>query len=129
MNLADIRGFCCSLVSRWGHLKRVQMAGMAKSRPNTVSLRAMNAEEGAVQLAKSMQLYFRFAMADMAGPEARKQALRSTPRGRARSRGSGLVLAIDGPKAFMPLILLLLLAISYVTRPVSHQWQAKVTTV
>jgi len=29
----------------------------------------------------------------------------------------------------MPLILLLLLAISYVTRPVSHQWQAKVTTV
>ena len=37
-------------------------------------------------------------------------------------------LAKDGPKAFMPLILLLLLAISYVTRPASRQWQAKVTT-
>jgi len=38
-------------------------------------------------------------------------------------------LAKDGPKAFMPLILLLLLAISYVTRPASRQWQSKVTTV
>jgi uncharacterized membrane protein YphA (DoxX/SURF4 family) len=37
-------------------------------------------------------------------------------------------LANDGPKAFTPLILLLLLAISYVTRPASRQWQAKVTT-
>ena len=41
------------------------MAGMAKSRPNTVPLMAMNAEEAAVQLAKSMQPYFRFAMADI----------------------------------------------------------------
>ena len=38
-------------------------------------------------------------------------------------------LAKDGPIAFMPLILLLLLAISYVTRPASRQWQSKVTTV
>src|SRR2546427_6587613 len=38
-------------------------------------------------------------------------------------------LANDGPKVFMPLILLLLLVISYVTRPASRQWQAKVTTV
>jgi uncharacterized membrane protein YphA (DoxX/SURF4 family) len=38
-------------------------------------------------------------------------------------------LAKDGPKAFMPLILLLLLVISYVTRPASRQWQTKVTTV
>ena len=38
-------------------------------------------------------------------------------------------LAKDGPKAFMPLILLLLLAISYVTRPPDRQWQAKVTAV
>lgn len=38
-------------------------------------------------------------------------------------------LAKDGPIAFMPLILLLLLAISYVTRPASRQWQGKVTTV
>jgi uncharacterized membrane protein YphA (DoxX/SURF4 family) len=37
-------------------------------------------------------------------------------------------LAKDGPTAFMPLILLLLLAVSYVTRPASRQWQAKVTT-
>ena len=36
-------------------------------------------------------------------------------------------LAKDGPIAFMPLILLLLLAISYVTRPLDRQWQAKVT--
>jgi uncharacterized membrane protein YphA (DoxX/SURF4 family) len=33
-------------------------------------------------------------------------------------------LAKDGPKAFMPLILLLLLVISYVTRPAGRQWQA-----
>jgi len=38
-------------------------------------------------------------------------------------------LAKDGPKAFMPLILLLLLVISYVTRPASRQWPTKVTTV
>jgi len=38
-------------------------------------------------------------------------------------------LAKDGPKAFMPLILLVFLVISYVTRPASRQCQAKVTTV
>ena len=38
-------------------------------------------------------------------------------------------LAKDGPKAFMPLILLVFLAFSYVTRPASRQWQAKTTTV
>ena len=38
-------------------------------------------------------------------------------------------LAKDGPIAFVPLILLLLLAISYVTRPPNRQWQAKVTGV
>jgi hypothetical protein len=38
-------------------------------------------------------------------------------------------LAKDGPIAFAPLILLLLLAISYVTRPPDRQWQAKVTAV
>ena len=38
-------------------------------------------------------------------------------------------LANDGPKAFTPLILLVLLAISYVTRPASRQWQSKETTV
>jgi uncharacterized membrane protein YphA (DoxX/SURF4 family) len=38
-------------------------------------------------------------------------------------------LAKDGSVAFMPLILLVLLAISYLTRPASRQWQAKVTTV
>jgi uncharacterized membrane protein YphA (DoxX/SURF4 family) len=38
-------------------------------------------------------------------------------------------LAKDGSVAFVPLTLLLLLAISYVTRPASRQWQAKVTTV
>ena len=37
-------------------------------------------------------------------------------------------LAKDGPKAFMPLILLLFLLISYITRPVSRQFQAKSTT-
>ena len=35
-------------------------------------------------------------------------------------------LAKDGPKAFIPLILLVLLVISYVTRPASRQWQASV---
>jgi hypothetical protein len=38
-------------------------------------------------------------------------------------------LAKDGPKAFTPLILLGLLAISYVTRPASRLWIAKATTV
>ncbi len=38
-------------------------------------------------------------------------------------------LAKDGPKAFMPLILLLLLVVSYATRPATRKWQAKVTTV
>jgi uncharacterized membrane protein YphA (DoxX/SURF4 family) len=38
-------------------------------------------------------------------------------------------LAKDGPKAFMPLILLVLLGVSYATRPATRQWQAKVTTV
>jgi uncharacterized membrane protein YphA (DoxX/SURF4 family) len=38
-------------------------------------------------------------------------------------------LANDGAKAFAPLILLLILAISYATRPATRQWQAKVTTV
>ena len=51
------------------------MADTAKSRPNTVSLLVMNKEEGASQLAKSIEPYIRFAMADMAGPEARQQAL------------------------------------------------------
>jgi uncharacterized membrane protein YphA (DoxX/SURF4 family) len=37
-------------------------------------------------------------------------------------------LAKDGPKAFMPLILLALLAVSYVTRPASRQWQPNATT-
>ena len=37
-------------------------------------------------------------------------------------------LAKDGPVAFMPLILLLLLAVSYVTRPPSRQWATKATT-
>ena len=36
-------------------------------------------------------------------------------------------LAKDGPVAFMPLILLLLLTISYVTRPLSRQCQARIT--
>ena len=36
-------------------------------------------------------------------------------------------LAKDGPMVFMPLILLLLLAISYATRPPSRQWPPKVT--
>jgi hypothetical protein len=38
-------------------------------------------------------------------------------------------LANDGAKAFMPLILLALLAVSYVTRPASRQWEPKATTV
>jgi uncharacterized membrane protein YphA (DoxX/SURF4 family) len=38
-------------------------------------------------------------------------------------------LAKDGAKAFMPLILLVLLAISYVTRPANRQWPANVKTV
>ena len=37
-------------------------------------------------------------------------------------------LAKDGARAFIPLILLVLLVSSYVTRPASRQWQAKVTT-
>ena len=35
-------------------------------------------------------------------------------------------LAKDGPKAFMPLVLLVLLVISYLTRPASRRFQAKV---
>ena len=35
-------------------------------------------------------------------------------------------LAKDGPKAFMPLVLLVLLAISYVTRPASRVWGTKI---
>jgi hypothetical protein len=38
-------------------------------------------------------------------------------------------LAKDGPVAFMPLVLLLLLAVSYVTRPANRQWPARATTV
>jgi uncharacterized membrane protein YphA (DoxX/SURF4 family) len=38
-------------------------------------------------------------------------------------------LAKDGPKAFAPLILLLLLVISYVTRPESRQSQFKVSAI
>src|SRR5262249_23492106 len=38
-------------------------------------------------------------------------------------------LAHDGATAFMPLVALVLLVISYVTRPPSHQWQAKSATV
>jgi len=38
-------------------------------------------------------------------------------------------LAKDGAKAFMPLILLVLLFVSYLTRPASRQWQAKANTV
>ena len=33
-------------------------------------------------------------------------------------------LAKDGPSAYMPLVLLVLLAISYVTRPANRQWTA-----
>ena len=38
-------------------------------------------------------------------------------------------LAKDGPAAFAPFILLVLLVISYVTRPASRQWQGKAVTV
>jgi uncharacterized membrane protein YphA (DoxX/SURF4 family) len=38
-------------------------------------------------------------------------------------------LAKDGPKAFTPLILLVFLVFSYVTRPESRQWPPKATTV
>jgi uncharacterized membrane protein YphA (DoxX/SURF4 family) len=38
-------------------------------------------------------------------------------------------LAKDGPKSFMPLILLLFLLISYMTRPSSRQLQARSATV
>jgi uncharacterized membrane protein YphA (DoxX/SURF4 family) len=38
-------------------------------------------------------------------------------------------LAKDGPTAFVPLILLVFLGFSYVTRPASRRWQAKATTV
>lgn len=38
-------------------------------------------------------------------------------------------LAKDGPTAFMPLVLLVFLLISYVTRPASRRWQAETTTV
>ena len=38
-------------------------------------------------------------------------------------------LANDGPVAFLPLVLLVLLTISYVTRPASRQWPAKVAAV
>lgn len=34
-------------------------------------------------------------------------------------------LAKDGPTAFMPLILLILLVVSYVARPTTRQWRAK----
>jgi uncharacterized membrane protein YphA (DoxX/SURF4 family) len=37
-------------------------------------------------------------------------------------------LAKDGPEQFMPLILLVLLFISYVTRPASRQWRSSATT-
>jgi uncharacterized membrane protein YphA (DoxX/SURF4 family) len=33
-------------------------------------------------------------------------------------------LAKDGPKAFVPLVLLVFLAVSYLTRPASRKWQA-----
>jgi uncharacterized membrane protein YphA (DoxX/SURF4 family) len=38
-------------------------------------------------------------------------------------------LAKDGPIAFIPLILLLLLVVSYATRPATRRWQGKVMTV
>jgi len=38
-------------------------------------------------------------------------------------------LAKDGPEAFMPLVLLVLLAVSYVTRPANRQWPAKAVAV
>jgi hypothetical protein len=36
-------------------------------------------------------------------------------------------LAKDGPTVFMPLVLLILLAVSYMTRPASRQWPPKAT--
>jgi len=36
-------------------------------------------------------------------------------------------LAGDGPKALMPVVLLVLLAVSYLTRPASRQWPPKAT--
>ena len=38
-------------------------------------------------------------------------------------------LAKDGPAAFLPLLLLVFLIISYVTRPASRQWTARVANV
>ncbi len=38
-------------------------------------------------------------------------------------------LANDGAKTFAPVILLALLAVSYVTRPANRQWVAKATTI
>ena len=38
-------------------------------------------------------------------------------------------LAKDGAKAFAPLVFLMVLAISYLTRPASRQWQAAVTPI
>ena len=38
-------------------------------------------------------------------------------------------LANDGPVAFMPLVLIVILGISYVTRPASRRWPAKVAPV
>ncbi|HWZ24889.1 MAG TPA: DoxX family protein [Verrucomicrobiae bacterium] len=38
-------------------------------------------------------------------------------------------LANDGAKTFAPVILLALLAVSYVTRPPSRQWESKTTAV
>ena len=38
-------------------------------------------------------------------------------------------LANDGAKTFAPVILLALLAVSYVTRPANRQWEPKATTV
>jgi hypothetical protein len=37
-------------------------------------------------------------------------------------------LAKDGPRAFAPLVLLVLLAVSYMTRPPSRRWETKVAT-
>jgi uncharacterized membrane protein YphA (DoxX/SURF4 family) len=37
-------------------------------------------------------------------------------------------LANDGPQAFMPLVLLVFLGVSYITRPASRQWQAQPAT-
>ena len=37
-------------------------------------------------------------------------------------------LAKDGPRAFAPVVLLVLLAVSYLTRPASRQWAARTAT-